>query len=302
MVSGPPTLLFCAGAVKAGTSWLYEYLRDHPETYFRTIKEMQYFDRLAERSLGGRIRKLDQEIAGFEAELEDGRAKWVPWVLRQIGDRAEYRQVLQSGPEPTAGYLRYLTAGAGDKRLAGEMTPEYGLLPVEKMRAMNALAPDVRWVFLMRDPVSRLWSHVRMLVRRKKPPAAGFAAACEAKFDEVLAGRAVDVSERGDYVAIHGRLVQAVAPEKRLVTFYEHLMSPEGIDRVTGFLGLSNHPARADRLVHPGIAAEMPEALRQRARDWLRPQYDFVAATFGLPAEWQSFGDLQSSDLKRAVA
>ena len=300
-MSGTPTLLFCAGAVKAGTSWLYEYLRDHPETYFRTIKEMQYFDRLAKGNLAGRIRKLDQEIAGFEQELEDGRAKWVPWVLRQIGDRAEYRQVLQSGPEPTAGYLRYLTAGSGDKRLAGEMTPEYGLLPVDKMRALNTMAADVRWIFLMRDPVSRLWSHVRMLVRRMKPAPATFAAACEAKFDEVLAGKAADVTERGDYAAIHGRLMQAVAPDKRLVMFYEHLMSPEGIDRVTGFLGLSTHPARLDRVVHPGIAADMPETLRQRARDWLRPQYAFVAATFGLPAEWEAIGDLQSAGQSRAA-
>ena len=291
-MSPAPTLLFCAGAVKAGTSWLYEYLRDHPETYFRTIKEMQYFDRLAKGTLAGRVRKLEQEIAGFEQELEAGRAKWVPWVLRQIGDRAEYAKVLRSGPEPTALYLDYLMAGAGDKALAGEMTPEYGLLPVEKMRDINGLAKDVRWVFLMRDPVSRLWSHVRMLVRRMKPQPNAFAAACEAKFDEVLAGGAPDVTERGDYAAIHGRLAQAVAPDKRLVMFYEHLMKPEGIERVTGFLGLSSHPAALDKVVHAGIAADMPETLRQRARDWLRPQYAFVAATFGLPAEWEAFGDL----------
>ena len=296
-MSRAPTLLFCAGAVKAGTSWLYEYLRDHPETYFRTIKEMQYFDRLAKGTLRGRVRKLDQEIAGFEQDLETGRAKWAPWVLRQIGDRAEYRQVLQSGPEPTAGYLTYLTAGAGDKRLAGEFTPEYGLLPVERMRDLSALAPDVRWVFVMRDPVSRLWSHVRMLVRRMKPAPASFDAACAAKFEDVLAGKAPDVTERGDYAAIGGRLAQAVAADKRLVMFYEHLMSPEGVARVTGFLGLSNHPAPFAKKVHAGVASVLPEGLRHRARDWLRPQYDFVAGSFGLPPEWEQF-----PEFKREVA
>ena len=174
-------MLFCAGAVKAGTTWLYEYLREHPEVYFRTIKEMQYFDRLESGNLKGRINKLNQEIAAFEAELEQGKAKWPTWVLRQIGDRAEYRKVLLSGDAPTDAYLRYLTAGAGDKRLVGEMTPEYGLLPPAKIAEISALAPDVRWVFLMRDPVSRLWSHVRMLVRRMKPAPEAFAAACEAK-------------------------------------------------------------------------------------------------------------------------
>ena len=293
-MSRTPTLLFCAGAVKAGTSWLYEYLRDHPDAYFRTIKEMQYFDRLAKGTLAGRVRKLEQEIAGFERDLDEDRVKWVPWVLRQIGDRAEYVKVLQSGPAPTAQYLAYLTAGAGDRLVAGEMTPEYGLLPADEMRALGALAPDVRWIFLMRDPISRLWSHVRMLVRRMKLAPEAVAGACAVKFDEVLAGRAPDVTERGDYAAIHGRLVQAVASDKRLVVFYEHLMSPDGVARVTDFLGLPGHPARLDKVVHPGISAAMPEALRQRARDWLRPQYGFVAATFGLPAEWEAFPDLTS--------
>ena len=289
-----PTMLFCAGAVKAGTTWLYEYLREHPETYFRTIKEMQYFDRLDNGNLIGRIKKLDQEIAAFDAELETGKAKWPTWVLRQIGDRAEYRKLLLSGDQPTPAYLHYLTAGAGDKRLVGEMTPEYGLLPPARIAEISALAPDVRWVFLMRDPVSRLWSHVRMLVRRTKPAPDAFAAACEAKFDAVLAGRAPDVIQRGDYKAIHNRLVQAVAAEKRLVMFYEHLLTPAGVVRVTDFLGLSRHPAKLDKRVHEGVAVDMPTALRTRARDWLKPQYVYVAQTFGLPPEWEDFPELNS--------
>lgn len=293
----PPTMLFCAGATKAGTSWLYEYLRDHPKTHLRTIKELHYFDRLNGGNLKGRIRKLDEEIAALATDLQSGAAKWPKWILRQHSDRVEFRTVLQSGLQSgevgTAMYLRYLTAGAEGKRLVGEMTPEYGLLPVDQLRQMNALWPDVRWVFLMRDPVSRLWSHVRMLVRRDKPAPEAIAAACAAKFDEVLAGKAQDVTQRGDYAAIHGRLCDAVAADRRLVMFYEHLMSPAGVTQVTRFLGLSDHPAKTDKKVHEGIAVPMPGHLRARARDWLRPQYDFVARTFGLPLEWEPFPELK---------
>ena len=287
-------MMFCAGAVKAGTTWLYEYLREHPETYLRTIKETQYFDRLEARSLQGRVKRLDKEIAAFEAELETGRAKWPAWVLRQIGDRAEYRKVLTSAPTPTKAYLRYLTAGAEGKRLVGEMTPEYGLLPVETMREVSAVMPDVRWIFVMRDPVSRLWSHVRMLVRRTKPAAEAFAGACAVKFDEVLAGKSEDVTVRGDYAGIYGRLSQAMAADKRLAIFYEQMMTPQGVARVTDFLGLTYHPAPLDKMVHEGVEVEMPESLRERARDWLRPQYAFVAQTFGLPPEWEDFPELRS--------
>ena len=290
-MSGTPTLMFCAGTVKSGTSWLYDYLRDHPESGLRSIKEMQYFDRLAKGKLTGRIRKLDEEIARLEGELATGKVRW---LRRQIADRTEYRQLLQSGPAPTEAYLRYLTADCTNKKLAGEMTPEYGLLALPEIRAINDLGADVRWILLLRDPVMRLWSHVRMLVRRMRPQPASFAEACAEKFQDVLDGKAPDVTERGDYAAIHGRLCQAVAQEKRLVVFYECLMSPDGVSRVTDFLGLSRHPAPLDKVVHGGVVAEMPASLRARARDWLKPQYDYVAATLGLPAEWESFPELGS--------
>ena len=288
-----PTMLFCAGATKAGTSWLYEYLRGHPEAGFRSIKELQFFTKLDAGGMNARIKRLEREVEGLEAELDSGKARYPAWVLQQIADRDAFCKVLKS-TDPTPDYLRYVTAGAAGKRLVGDLTPEYGLLSAERMRALSALLPDVRWIFLMRDPVSRLWSHVRMLVRRAKVDADGYAAACAAKFDEVLTGRAPDVAERGDYAAIHGNLVQAVAADKRLVMAYEQMLSPEGIQRVTRFLGLSNHPAPLQKRVHEGVSLVMPDSLRHRARDWLKPQYRYVAATMGLPLEWERFPELGS--------
>lgn len=292
-MSQPPTMLFCAGAVKAGTSWLYEYLRGHPETHLRSIKEMQFFNKLDEGALGGRVKRMEKEIGGMERDLDSGKARFPGWVLQQIADRVEYCKVLTAA-DPVAAYLRYLTAGAAGKRLVGEMTPEYGLLPVARMQDLQAIAPDVRWVFVMRDPVERLWSHVRMLVKRAAVAPEAFAAACAAKFDDVLAGKALDVTQRGDYAAIHARLEQAVPREKRLVMTYEGMITPQGVARVTGFLGLSDHPAPLQKRVHAGTPVDMPDALRQRARDWLRPQYAFVAATLGLPQDWESFPEFGS--------
>src|SRR3954451_6343376 len=37
----------CIGAQKAGTGWLYEQLRAHPDFWVPPIKELHYFDRLA---------------------------------------------------------------------------------------------------------------------------------------------------------------------------------------------------------------------------------------------------------------
>ena len=278
-------MLFFAGATKAGTSWMYEYLRGYPEAGFRSLKELLFFTRLDAGGMNARIKRLEREVAG----LDSGKAHYPAWVLQQIADRDAFCKVLNS-TDPTPDYLRYMTAGAVGKRLVGDLTPEYGLLSVERMRAL----PDVRWIFLMRDPVSRLWSHVRMLVRRAKVDADGYAAASAAKLDEVQTGRAPDLAERGDYAAIHGNLVQVVAADNWLAMTYEQMMSPARIQRVTRFPGLSNHPAPLKKGVHKGITLVMSDSLRHRARDWLKPQYSYVAAIMGLPPEWERFPELGS--------
>src|SRR2546423_15293863 len=44
MSSGPDFL--CIGAQRAGTGWLYEQLRNHPDFWMPPMKELHYFDRL----------------------------------------------------------------------------------------------------------------------------------------------------------------------------------------------------------------------------------------------------------------
>ncbi len=292
-MSESPTALFCAGAVKAGTSWLWDYLSGHPQAHLRSVKEVQFFDRLEAGSLAHRARRLGKEIGPLEVELATGNPKWPGWIARQIADRQELQQVMLAA-DPVAAYRTYLTEGAGGKRLVADMTPEYGLLPVARMRAISALLPDTRWIFLMRDPVARLWSHVRMLTRRTKCAPEDFARVAAGKFEEVMAGQAEDVTLRSDYAAIHARLTEAVAPQKRLVMFYERLMTEQGVAQVTGFLGLAPHPAKLEKRVHEGVPLPMPAALRARARDWLAPQYAFVAETWGLPQEWEAHPELRS--------
>ena len=62
-MSDEPTLMFCIGATKAGTSWLHRYISNHPESHMRGIKELHYFDAL---------------------EFDD----WDPWI-KMVTDRRD---------------------------------------------------------------------------------------------------------------------------------------------------------------------------------------------------------------------
>lgn len=50
----------------------------------------------------------------------------------------------------------------GCNRVKGEITPGYSIIPVERMRFIRTIMPDVRLIFLMRNPIDRAWSQALM--------------------------------------------------------------------------------------------------------------------------------------------
>ena len=59
----------CIGAQKAGTGWLYEQLREHPDFWMPPLKELHYFDRLGRARLLPTGKKRDR----LETARKDAR-------------------------------------------------------------------------------------------------------------------------------------------------------------------------------------------------------------------------------------
>src|SRR3954454_14322487 len=74
---GGPDFL-CVGAQKAGTGWLYEQLRFHPDFWMPPVKELHYFDRSwrsprvspAEKQRAARKTARDERDTTFLDEME----------------------------------------------------------------------------------------------------------------------------------------------------------------------------------------------------------------------------------------
>jgi hypothetical protein len=60
-----------------------------------------------------------------------------------------------------------------DRVIRGEASPTYAIVPVRTIRLLQQLMPDVKLIFLMRDPVERAWSHARYTWYRKVRTFAG---------------------------------------------------------------------------------------------------------------------------------
>ncbi|MDZ4395197.1 sulfotransferase [Cypionkella sp.] len=289
-MSKQPTFLFCVGATKAGTSWLYEHLSAHPECHFRTIKELHYFTLKTEAQFDGALRGVDRQIAEMQARLDAAAYERKAVVAQRLADLIEWRAVLAHLAIDLPAYRAFLTKGAGEARLVGDVTPAYGLMVEQDLAGLARVAADTRFVYLIRDPLARLWSHVRMIAARTAPDRLAQAAEAQmaAILDGDLSGEGKGIVARGDYARILPKLLRAVPAKSLLVQFQEELMTLPGIAKLSAHLGLSAAPAALDRRVHEGKSVTLPEALRARALLWLRPQYDYVAAMFpALPEAWR---------------
>lgn len=284
-----PLLFFSVGATKAGTSWLHSYLQDHPECHLRGIKELHYFDTLNLGRNRVRMETLERARLKLEARLVTAPPARIEELRGQIATRLEWEAVMARASDDPAAYLGYLTAGAGPAhRLVADMTPSYALLGEDQLGAMARLMPDTRFLYLMRDPLARLWSHVRMVAARSSPSGRAEPEEASRLLLRVLAGAEPGIERRGDYRAAVGRLRRSVAPERLKIMFYETMISEEGMASLCDFLGLSYKTPDTERVVHAGPPLEIGEDEARAAHAWLEPQYEFVRAEVGAPpAAWQ---------------
>lgn len=288
----PATVFVCVGATKAGTSWLHQALSAHPDCHFRTIKELHYFSCQTSVDFDQALVRSERESAKIERRLSSQVAPANrPWMERHLGDLKDWQQVLRRKVADPLAYMAYLTEGRQNRAVVGEITPAYALLNDDAMSRLGQVAADVRVLYLMRDPVARLWSHVRMVAHRAAP--ARFAETARALLARMvsgdLSGEGQGIARRGDYATIIPKLRRVFDPAQLLVMFAEELLSLPGLARLSAFLGIRPVEADLSRRVFSGQPLDMTSEQRRMAHGWLRPQYDYVSAEFpSLPKAWRA--------------
>ena len=291
---GEPVVMYCVGATKAGTSWLYRYLHGRDDCHFRSVKELHYFDTF---EADARDKQLQQFLTGRDrfvktrVEAEQAKKGWkVRNMDRRIADMDELIRVIGGVRDRDAAYIDYLHSGIDGQRLVGDMTPGYSLLDENMYRQMEQASPNTRFVFLMRDPVERLWSHVRMQAKRFLQPGEEV----EIKAGRILnrtmnKGQETHIPARGDYRGTVQRLRAALPPGKLLVEYAENLLTEAGLKRLCAFLGLPMQAAETQERVHEGIKISLDDEQRSQTARFLEHQYEWAAQNVGpLPEAWQN--------------
>jgi hypothetical protein len=139
---------FIVGAAKAGTTALYEYLKQHPQVYMPPLKEPQYFSQLETRyGAQNYVNVVWRHGTGFLhlRTIADRRNPGVAWV----GDEASYLKLFE---------------GADGFRAVGEASTSY-LGFEDTAERIYEQVPEARIIILLRDPIERSYSHYLMDVQ-----------------------------------------------------------------------------------------------------------------------------------------
>lgn len=288
-----PTLLYCVGATKAGTSWLYRYLHDHPDCAMPAVKEAHYWDtfdadRLEAQLVAYRVRL--REMRALKVDAADGGRGWqVENLNRRIKEMKALLATLEGDRTGDVAYADWLTGGRGDARVVADMTPSYATLPDETLARMLNLTSTAKFIFLIRDPLDRLWSHIRMQARRQRQDHEVYAQKSNNILYRMLnRGQETHILERGDYPKIIRKLRRVIPEGRLLIQFAEDLFRPEGIARLCAFLGIAPVAVGVKQPVHEGPEVMMLDKLRPRALGLLNEHYEWVARNVGpLPQQWQ---------------
>ncbi|MBR0679001.1 sulfotransferase [Roseomonas eburnea] len=252
----------CIGAQKAGTSWLHANLRRHPGVWMPWIKELQYFNDVhlpGHRGWTARHRTTHADAAARRLVREAGEGPL---------DLAALHRITSIAIEPLSDeWYGGIFAHAQPDQICGEVTPAYGLLPRAGIEHVRRLNPRMKVILLLRDPVARCWSQLRMLGRGQED------------FDYMAAASQPEVLARADYPRIVEGWSAVFGRENMLIRKIEDISGDvEGFLReLAGFLGVPWHEAlgrNAGVPVFVGPEVSLPGTVAVRLREKLAPIYD----------------------------
>ena len=132
----------CVGAQKGGTSWLYRQLEAHPDFWMPPVKELHYFNELGRAKPVRSARARDETGRKF---LENVRFL----SARSHLDLEDYGRLF----------------ACKGSRISGDITPAYSMLNDEIIERVVNSFPNLKVIFLARDPVERAWSQLSTGVR-----------------------------------------------------------------------------------------------------------------------------------------
>lgn len=263
----------CIGAQKAATSWLWAMLRQHPEIWMPPVKELHFFDHLY----------IQENRSWTHYHIKKGITDSLRWHFNNNASNLEQIKYLVDtalvAPFTENWYKSCFNRPAAHGKILGDITPEYSTLPEEGIEHVKRLlGPDLRIIYIIRNPLDRALSQLRMNMTRRGKDAEGEEVWMSAAKEEVI-------TQRGDYETYVKRWDRHFPESKLLYLPYKMVRtSPDKLlKNVESFLGATQHHTFKDagNAVHKTKPVQVPGRVIDYLSSTLEHQSSFVKSRFG---------------------
>lgn len=229
--------LFLVGAAKSGTTSLSDYFSEHPDIFVSPIKEPNHFGsdiRVEKFSKAFKANThLDEEAYFAQKHFENRQIAWVR-------SEANYRKLFAGGSDYS--YRADCSTSYLYSRLAASEIAEYN--------------PEARIVILLRNPISRAFSHYLMALKYGFTDL-DFRSAVESDRSKPEKGWGISelFLELGNYAAQIQRFLDYFPKEQIFIRLTEDLASEHFYDELCDFLEVEYHsPKKAEKSNEAGVS------------------------------------------------
>ena len=159
----------CIGLEKAGTSWLYQNLKQHPQVFLPPVKEIRFFwERffLSDQNLAKRLTGSHWHYVLFQKYLRNRLRFYLKnggrlfLMEREILERLIWDLKYLFFPHTERWYSSLFKVE--EYKITGDITPLYFQLPEEEIHRISKSFPDLKIIILLRNPIDRAWSKAKM--------------------------------------------------------------------------------------------------------------------------------------------
>lgn len=186
-------------------------------------------------------------------------------------------------------------------RITGEASPQYMFIPGVLPR-LKALLPNVKIIIILRNPVTRAYSHYQHQLRMGRETIS-FEEAIEAESSRILPGykRMMADEDYVDYSYMHFSYLERGKYYDQVLTCFNHFKKEniliiqsekfnrnpkEEYDKIISFLGLSPHPIDFPKKYKEFKYPPMNETTRQKLNQFFEPYNEKLFELIGEQFDW----------------
>ena len=274
-------LFLSVGAMKAGTTWLYSMLEKHPDLYFTPEKEIHFLNHYY----------VNNNVLRDEYRLNQAKNRLKPENTNHIGvykKLARWYAMYLENPKDFVWYERLFSLNK-QKKYNCDFSNLSAHLDVNHWSDLKKKFPNVKLIYILRDPVSRLWSHT--------------------KFHHQFAGKGTDfiqwneidfkfflskkfIWENATY-AKYIKNIRAVFPEEDFKVFYFEDFTANPKDKLfelEEFLGISHANYDENRLfqkVNTSKSLDMPDSFLRVSKKLVQKEIEEMQRmNLRIPESW----------------